>query len=88
LALLSPSSSSFAHFLYTMTRVLAIALALFGAAAVAVPFTERQLDDPGCVASVPANADPDTVNKVYLAAVARNVDMRVCSFPFGRLAVS
>jgi hypothetical protein len=59
-----------------MSRMLILALALYGAAAVPL-FEERGLDDPGCVASVPATADADTVNKVYLAALGRNVDMRV-----------
>jgi hypothetical protein len=61
-----------------MSRMLVLALALYGAAA--APFVEERgstLDDPDCVASVPETADANTVNKVYLAALSRNVDMRV-----------
>jgi hypothetical protein len=61
-----------------MSRMLVLALALYGAAA--VPLVEERgltLDDPGCVASVPVTADADTVNKIYLAALSRNVDLRV-----------
>jgi hypothetical protein len=58
-----------------MSSILVLALALYGAAA--VPLLEERYTDPACLASVPATADADTVNKVYLAAIGRNVDMRV-----------
>jgi hypothetical protein len=60
-----------------MLSFLTLALAVYGVAA--VPFNARgsTLDDPGCVASVPAQADPNTVDKVYLAAVAKKVNMKV-----------
>jgi hypothetical protein len=62
---------------HKMLRILTLALAIYGVAA--VPFNERgsTLNDPGCVASVPAQADPATVDKVYLAAVAKKVTMKV-----------
>jgi hypothetical protein len=60
-----------------MSRILVLALALYGAAA--FPLVEqRGLDDPHCLQNVPATADPNTVDKVYRAAVARKVTMKVC----------
>jgi hypothetical protein len=76
------SSSSFSplffHISKMMSRILVLALAFYGAAA--VPFAERgsTLDDPSCVNSVPATADAGTVDQVYRAAVARKVTMKVC----------
>lgn len=60
-----------------MLNLLTLALAVYGVAA--VPFSERgsTLDDAACVASIPAGADPATVDKVYLAAVNRGVSLKV-----------
>jgi len=63
-----------------MTPLLTLALALYGAAA--LPHSKRGLDDPGCLASVPANPEPDTVNKIYLAAVALNANQLVMQATF------
>jgi hypothetical protein len=61
----------------TMSRMLVLALALYGVAA--GPLVEERDSVQDCVASVPATADADTVNKVYLAGLTRNADMRVRS---------
>jgi hypothetical protein len=58
-----------------MSHMLVLALALYGA--VGVPLMEERYTDPECLANVPKSADPDTVNKVYLAGLAKNADMRV-----------
>jgi len=58
------------------TRLLTLALALYGAQA--LPHSKRiELDDAACVASIPSEPDADTVNKVYLAGVAQNVSLQV-----------
>jgi hypothetical protein len=57
-----------------MFRILVLAITLYGVAA--VPLLEGRVN-ADCVASAPTTADPDTVNKVYLAALERNADMRV-----------
>jgi hypothetical protein len=59
-----------------MSHMLVLALALSGA--VGVPLMEeRGYTDPECLANVPKTADADTVNKVYLAGLAKGADMRV-----------
>jgi hypothetical protein len=60
-----------------MSRMLVLALALYGAAA--GPLMEERDSVQNCVANVPATTDADTVNKVYLAGLAKNADMRVRS---------
>jgi len=64
-----------------MNHLLVLALALYGAQAMPQP-AKRQLDDPGCLSTVPANPDPNTVNQIYLAAVAQNVNMLVMQATF------
>jgi hypothetical protein len=57
-----------------MSRMFVLALAVYCASA--VPLVER-LDDPTCVAGVPATTDPEVVKEIYLAALAKNADNRV-----------
>ena len=65
-----------------LSRFLTLAFALYGVTA--MPQSKRQ-DDPGCIANIPAEPDADTVNKVYLAGVAKNVNLLVSMRPRRRI---
>jgi hypothetical protein len=65
-----------------MTPLLALALALYGVQALPHHPVKRGLDDPGCVASIPPNPDPNTVNEIYLAGVAQSVSLLVMQATF------
>ncbi|EJD35298.1 hypothetical protein AURDEDRAFT_117414 [Auricularia subglabra TFB-10046 SS5] len=60
-----------------MSRLLALALALYGVQAGPLMKRGTVPDDENCIASIPPGPDPAVVNAIYLAGVAQNVNMAV-----------